>query len=181
LIKRTHLFALILMFAVVGTGHAQKKSSQPKAQLHATKAQEADTFKQFRDDFIKASEDYKASLEKLLTLYEEDARKVTEQQSKLKELYADGLISRQEYESTGANITGAEARVADVRKQIATADLAIAEAKRPPQAEDVRNAEMAWLSQNATHWTTGNARIDGLIRDNGARYGVDPYFIYCVI
>jgi soluble lytic murein transglycosylase-like protein len=181
LIKRTHLFALILMFAVVGTGQAQKKSGQPKAQLHATKAQEADTFKQFRDDFIKASEDYKASLEKLLTLYEEDARKVTEQQSKLKALYADGLISRQEYESTGATITGAEAKVAEVRNQIATADLAIAEAKRPPQADDVRNAEMAWLSQNATHWTTGNARIDGLIRDNGRRYGVDPYFIYCVI
>jgi len=30
-------------------------------------------------------------------------------------------------------------------------------------------------------WTSGNARIDSLIRSNGARFGVDPYFIFCVI
>lgn len=30
-------------------------------------------------------------------------------------------------------------------------------------------------------WTTGNARIDGLVRQNGARFGVDPYLIFCVM
>ena len=30
-------------------------------------------------------------------------------------------------------------------------------------------------------WTTGNARIDGLIKQNGARHGVDPYLIFCVM
>lgn len=30
-------------------------------------------------------------------------------------------------------------------------------------------------------WTSGNARIDQLIRVNGARFGVDPYLIFCVI
>ena len=30
-------------------------------------------------------------------------------------------------------------------------------------------------------WSTGNNRIDGLIRDNGARYGVDPFLIFCVM
>lgn len=30
-------------------------------------------------------------------------------------------------------------------------------------------------------WSTGNNRIDGLIRDNGTRYGVDPFLIFCVI
>ena len=30
-------------------------------------------------------------------------------------------------------------------------------------------------------WSTGNNRIDGLIRDNGARDGVDPFLIFCVM
>jgi LysM repeat protein len=30
-------------------------------------------------------------------------------------------------------------------------------------------------------WSTGNARLDALIRQNGARYGVDPYLIFCVM
>ncbi len=30
-------------------------------------------------------------------------------------------------------------------------------------------------------WSTGNAKLDGMIRQNGAHYGVDPYLIFCVM
>jgi Transglycosylase SLT domain/LysM domain len=30
-------------------------------------------------------------------------------------------------------------------------------------------------------WSTGSAKIDALIRQNGARYNVDPYLIFCVM
>ncbi|HST52854.1 MAG TPA: lytic transglycosylase domain-containing protein [Pyrinomonadaceae bacterium] len=30
-------------------------------------------------------------------------------------------------------------------------------------------------------WTTGSARLDSIIRQNGARYGVDPYLVFCVM
>lgn len=30
-------------------------------------------------------------------------------------------------------------------------------------------------------WSSGNERIDTLIKTNGSRYGVDPYLIFCVI
>jgi len=36
-------------------------------------------------------------------------------------------------------------------------------------------------SKKGRGWTTGNAKIDGLIKQNGAKHGVDPYLIFCVM
>lgn len=36
-------------------------------------------------------------------------------------------------------------------------------------------------SKKARGWSTGRPRIDALIRQNGARHGVDPYLIFCVM
>lgn len=36
-------------------------------------------------------------------------------------------------------------------------------------------------SNRVRGWTTGNSKIDSLIKQNGAKYGVDPYLIFCVM
>jgi soluble lytic murein transglycosylase-like protein len=36
-------------------------------------------------------------------------------------------------------------------------------------------------AHKAFGWTTGSARLDQLVRENGARHGVDPYLIFCVM
>ena len=36
----------------------------------------------------------------------------------------------------------------------------------------------AWVERG---WTTGNQKIDGLIRDNAHRFALDPYLVFCVI
>jgi Transglycosylase SLT domain len=36
-------------------------------------------------------------------------------------------------------------------------------------------------SRKERGWSTGSARIDSLIRQNGSRHGVDPYLIFCVM
>ena len=36
-------------------------------------------------------------------------------------------------------------------------------------------------NKKARGWTTGNAKIDGWIKQSGAQYGVDPYLIFCVM
>jgi Zn-finger nucleic acid-binding protein len=42
-------------------------------------------------------------------------------------------------------------------------------------------AESDSSSKKERGWTTGNHRIDGFIKQSGAKYGVDPYLIFCVM
>src|SRR5262245_4124984 len=178
------LQVVTLSFLLTGgaAAQAQKKAVHPvKAAAQKDLSQGSDSIQEFRRAYIQSSEAYKTRLQKLLTLHEDEVKKLNERATKWDELYRDGLISRKEYESSASDITAAQAKVDEVRKQIATVEMTIAEATRQPSADELRNAEMATLAQNAPAWTTGNKRVDTLIRQNGARYGVDPYFIYCVI
>jgi soluble lytic murein transglycosylase-like protein len=178
---RTYVFAVVLLLIIHGAGRAQENLAQPPAQSQTKRMQQVDALKEFREDFIRASEDHKASLQKLLALYESSAQKLTERAANWKELLADSLITRQEYEATTSDITAAQAKVDEVRQQIALAEMMIAEARRQPQPDVPRNDDVATLPQISPSWTTGNAGIDALIRQNGARYGVDAYLIYCVM
>jgi len=42
-------------------------------------------------------------------------------------------------------------------------------------------AESDSSSKKARGWTTGNLKIDALIKQSGTKYGVDPYLIFCVM
>jgi soluble lytic murein transglycosylase-like protein len=52
------------------------------------------------------------------------------------------------------------------------------ERERPVESEDTPAATGAWIARG---WTTGNSKLDELIRAGGQRYGVDPYLIFCVM
>ena len=179
--SRTYAFAVILLLTTHGAGRAQEPTARRNAQSQTERVQQAGSVEEFREDFIKASEEHKAGLQKLLSLYEDNLRKLTERSANWKELLTEGLITRREYETTNGDVTEARAKVDEVREQIAMAEVVIAEARRPPPTDAPPDADVAALPQNSPPWTTGNAGVDALIRRNGARYGVDPYLIYCVI
>jgi soluble lytic murein transglycosylase-like protein len=117
------------------------------------------------------SNDYKKSLNDLAALFERQVRKLEQQNTQIKGLYRDGLVSRVEVEKSDKELVDARAKVEEARNQIA-------EANKPVPV--VTAASSNPVLSNAV-WTTGNSRVDNLVRFYGNKYGVDPYLIFCLM
>ena len=118
-----------------------------------------------------AKSELKGSLKDLSTLYQNEVERLEKRQQQSKELYNDGLISRVEFENGEKALADARAKVEQLAKEISAAD------QPAPMAPDL-GAELAVAG---AVWSTGNTKIDGLIRYYGTQYGVDPYLIYCTM
>ena len=119
-----------------------------------------------------AKADLKASLNDLSTQYQNEVQRLENRQQQWKQLYDDGLISRVEFEKSEQELAAARAKVDSIAKEIALAN-------QPAVLTAIADAGFGSPSNLA--WTTGNNRIDGLIRQYGTQYGVDPYLIYCLM
>jgi soluble lytic murein transglycosylase-like protein len=113
--------------------------------------------------------DYKSSLSTLSTLYQNEVQRLAAQNGKLKELFTQGLIARVDLEKSDKELADARSKVEEVAKQIAAAN-------KPSVVPEIATGSVS--NQN---WSTGNARVDGLIRFYGNQHGVDPFLIYCLM
>jgi len=147
--------ALLLGFVVIGSISAVPAQAQEPA---------APTQQ------VTAKTDIKSSLTELQTLYQNEVQRLEKRQQQSKGLYQDGLISRVEFENGEKALADARAKVEQVTNEIAVAN----------QPAPVITANLMAGSSNQA-WSTGNARIDGLIRQYGTQHGVDPYLIYCLM
>jgi soluble lytic murein transglycosylase-like protein len=123
-------------------------------------------------DAVTPATDYKTSLNSLSNLYQNDVQKLEQKNNQSKELFKDGLISRVEMEASDKALADLRAKVEDVARQIA-------EANKPAPALSALAAPTMGASNQV--WSTGNDRIDGLIRFYGNQHGVDPYLIFCLM
>jgi soluble lytic murein transglycosylase-like protein len=114
--------------------------------------------------------DLKGSLGDLSTLYQNEVQRLEKRQQQSKSLYDDGLISRVEFENGEKELSDARAKVQQIANEIAAAN-------KPVIAE---NATADMIASDR-QWSTGNSKIDGLIRYYGTQHGVDPYLIYCLM
>jgi soluble lytic murein transglycosylase-like protein len=160
--------ALLLGFVVIasisaGTAQAQQPAAVAPAQqpVAATAMQPAAATKS----------ELKSSLTELTTLYQNEVQRLEKQQQQSKSLLDDGLISRVEFEKGEKALADARAKVEQVTQEIAAAN----------QPASVIGEMIAGLDASNTVWTTGNTRIDNLIRYYGSQHGVDPFLIYCLM
>lgn len=118
---------------------------------------------------ISADSDLKSSLNSLSTTYQEEVKRLEKRRQESQALFDDGLISRVDFEKDEQVLADARAKVEQVAKEIAAAN----------QPALIAPNLVSALSNQA--WSTGNSRIDGLIRQYGTQHGVDPFLIYCLM
>src|SRR6266404_7462703 len=116
----------VIVLVLCGSAPAQrKKTSRPPAK---PPAQQVDELSKLHDEYIKATKDYKASLQKLLALYQASVKKAEQKRDQTQTLFAAGLISKRDVEQAETAVTNAALKVSEVQQQINAADTQIAQA-----------------------------------------------------
>ena len=123
------LLALTVIVMAISGAYAQKTApKKPAAKPKTVQTQNDNELSKLRDSYIKATKEYKASLEKLLDLYQASVRKAEDRVNQSKKVFADGLISKHDIEQNEQALAEAQLKVTEVRTQIAGADTQIAQA-----------------------------------------------------
>jgi len=120
---------------------------------------------------IAPKSELKSNLSELSTLYTNEVQRLEKRFQDSKALFNDGLISRVQFEADEKALADARAKVEQVAREIAAAN--------QPAPSITDNVLVAGASSQV--WSTGNSRIDNLIRQYGTQHGVDPFLIYCLM
>jgi hypothetical protein len=84
----------------------------------------------------RAATEYKSNLEQLLTLYGRDSKQAEKRLTTLRELLAQGLVTRREVETAEDAAARMRERVAEAQAQLKSADRAVAEALVEAEVEE---------------------------------------------
>ena len=120
--KNAQKFLLIglCVLVVCNDVFAQRKTKRKPAAAPATE------LTKIREEFIKATSEYKASLAKLLAIYEGNVTKAEEKLELSRKLLAEGLISKIQVEENEHALAAEKAKVEDTRRQMTNADAQVA-------------------------------------------------------
>jgi hypothetical protein len=122
---------ILLTISCVIPAYAQKKTPKQKTAPAPVQSEVS----KLRDQYVSATKEYKASLQKLLSLYEQSVKKAEQRHEKSQKLFSDGLISKHDLEDSEQAVADAKLKVTTVEQQIAGADTQIAEALVEVDAE----------------------------------------------
>jgi uncharacterized protein YaiL (DUF2058 family) len=146
------LGVLVLCSTVVAQRKKPKKAATPP---------ETNTeLSKLRDEYVKATKDYKSSLEKLVSIYEDNVTKAEAKLTITKQLLKEGLIAKAQVEEQERLLEVEKAKVADTRRQMSGADAQIADVLVETEA-DAQIAKNLRMAKNGLVRTTSFTRFNG--------------------
>lgn len=145
------LVATLVSFDASAQRKSKKKPASPQPPTELTK---------LREEYVKATNEYKASLGKLLPYYENDVKRAEEKLEQSKKLLAEGLIPKTQLEEYERALAVAKQKVAETNRSMTTADEQVAavlvEAEANEQiAKNLRLAKQGLVRTSAFTRYTG--------------------------
>jgi hypothetical protein len=116
---------LVFGFHLTSAVAQRKRPVKPKPNIQT---QPADELKKLSDQYLNITKEYKASLEKLLGLYQASEQKAAARLAQSQELFTAGLVSKRQLEESEHAVAVEKGKIAEVKQQIANADTQIAQA-----------------------------------------------------
>jgi len=154
---------ILLIFVIAPLVCAQKEAASQKKSAAQTKRPAPpakNELQELRDRYVATTKEYKASLQKLLTLYQDGLEKAEQRHQNSQKLFDQGLLSKRDLEDSERVVTDAKLKVSTVEQQIAGADTQIAQALVEVETEK----QMAKLGSRRG----GLMQTTSFIRFNGA-------------
>jgi hypothetical protein len=149
------LLLLLLAFSVVA-GQKKKPTKKNKPEKPVPQTELA----KLRDDYVTKTKDYKASLEKLLTLYEKNVSAAEAKLATTKKLLDEGLVAKMQVEEQQRIVDAEKAKVDATKRQIAAADTQMADVLVEAEADE-QLAKNLKLAKNSLVRTTSFMRFNG--------------------
>jgi hypothetical protein len=128
-----YVCAAVLGFVLLTSSDSIAQSKKKKKAPQKSEPSLTDRMKKAKADVVTAANDYKASLERLLVLQENDVKAASDEVEKRKELLAQSIISKRELEESERTLSATQDKVASTKKQIGESDDLIAEASAEEQ------------------------------------------------
>jgi hypothetical protein len=116
------LLTLLLLVCAFDVAAQKKTKKKPATRASAQVTELA----KLREQYVQATKDYKASLEKLLSFYEADVKKAEDKLELSQKLLAEGLIAKAQVTENENVLAAAKAKVAETKRQMSGADDQIA-------------------------------------------------------
>ena len=163
------LSILLLIFSFMQSDLLAQNKKRNVQSVESKRAEADTNLAKSREAFMRATKEYKNSLEQLIALYEKDVIKAEEKLTQAKQLYSEGLISRKNLEDNERAVADSKAKIDDARKQIAAADERVAEtiveaeaieqmAKAPPVPKGKMIQTTSYIRYSGTGaWSLSNA------------------------
>jgi hypothetical protein len=152
---------------------------QSQAKKGAQKPTAADLDKQVsksREEVIKATQEFRASLEKLIAVYDPEIAEATRVVATRRELHAQGLASRRELDESEQKLAALQAKFDSTKNQITDCDHLVAEVEAAEKLSKLSPAT-AYATSGAlirytgfAHWTLSDAsKIQGFFESKFGR------------
>ena len=153
---RITLLACLIVFAIASSSASAQRKSKKKPQ----RAQPVTELTKLRDEYVKLTNEYKTSLEKLIAIYETNVTRAEAKRDQAKKLLDEGLISRFQLEENERAVESEREKLNAARRQATEADAQVAAILVESEAEKTIAKNLRLAKQRLVR-TTSFTRFAG--------------------